>query len=318
MGDLLWTVLQPTLAWNAAQSLWSLSGGLPKVLGMDAAGTVVAVGSRVKRLKVGDDVWAMNAAGAVYDGKTLGGVAGHTWAPYVALREKDTGLKPKSMSFTQAGAMPLVALTSLAALKAVGAPWKNGATVLILGASSGTGHVAVQMAKALGATNVIVTASAARRKFVHSLGADRLIDYHSENWWNESVIPDNSLDTIYDTVLQPMSGDRAFAKLKENGKYVTLCNRMPKCNAPMPSLLNRLKHSSMSATALRCLPNICASANKLDEIRRFVDDGKLRVEVGATFPLTFWDLQRAVDLVKSGRAFGKVAIEIGGEDSMVV
>merc|ERR1712216_260894 len=85
--------------------------------------------------------------------------------------------------------MPLVAQTSLAALKAAGAPWKANATVLILGATGGTGHVAVQLAKALGATNVIVTASGKYKEFVRSLGADRLIDYHTENWWNESVIP---------------------------------------------------------------------------------------------------------------------------------
>lgn len=314
--DLLWTILKPALVWDAAESLWSLSGGFPKVLGMDVAGTVVAVGSQVKRLKVGDDVWAMNAAAAVYDGKTLGGLAGHAWAPYVTLREQDTGIKPKSMNFTQAGTMPLVAQTSLAALKAVGAPWKNGATVLILGATGGTGHVAVQLAKALGATNVIVTASASHKEFVHSLGADRLIDYHSENWWNKSVIPDHSIDAIYDTVLQPMTGDRAFAKLKDNGKYVTLCTGIPACGAPMPSLLNRLKRHSLSATALRCTAGSCASADNLNELRSFVDEGKLQVHVGATIPLM--DIQRAVDLVQSHHAFGKIALVIGGEDSIVV
>jgi len=315
--DLLWTILKPAFVWNAAEALWSLSGGFPKVLGMDVAGTVVAVGSQVKRLKVGDDVWAMNAAAAVYDGKTLGGLAGHAWAPYVTLREQDTGIKPKSLNFTQAGAMPLVAQTSLAALKAVGAPWKNlphphGATVLILGGTSGTGHIAVQLAKALGATKVIVTASGARKEFVRSLGADQIIDYHSQNWWNESVIPDGSVDAIFDTVLQPMSGDRAFDKLKVHGKYVTLCTSIPACGAPMPSLLKKFSNPSLSATALRCTAGSCASADNLNELRSFVDAGKLRVQLDSAVPLT--DIQSAVDRVQSHHAFGKVALVIGSDD----
>merc|ERR1712187_457481 len=105
----------------------------------------------------------------------------------------------------------------MGALKTVGAPWKNGATVLILGATGGTGHVAVQLAKALGATTVIATASGSHRDFVRSLGADKLIDYHTEDWWNTSVIPDRSVDAIYDTVLQPKTGVRAYAKLRDHG-----------------------------------------------------------------------------------------------------
>jgi len=318
--DLLWKILTPAVVWDAAETLWSLTGGFPKVLGMDVAGTVVAVGSRVKSFKVGDDVWAMNAAAAVYDGKTLGGLAGHTWAPYVSLREKDTGLKPKSMNFTEAGAAPLVAQTSLAALKSVGTPlnslWypPSGATVLILGATGGTGHVAVQLAKALGATTVIATASAAHKDFVHSLGADQFIDYHTQNWWNESVIPDFSVDVVYDTVLQPMTGDRAYAKLKDHGKYVTLCTGIPTCGAPMPGLLSRLKRPSLSTTALRCTAGSCASAENLNELRSYVDDGKLKVHVGAIVPLM--EIQRGIDLL--GKTVGKVALEIGGGDSSIV
>lgn len=314
--DMLWTVLLPSLVWDAAEALWSLQGGFPKVLGMDLAGTVVAVGSKVTKFKVGDDVWGFNAAAAVYDGKTLGGLAGHGWAPYSALSQEMVGLKPKSMNFTQAGSMPLCAETSLKALKEVGAPWKNGGTVLILGATGGTGHIAVQLAKAMGATKVIVTASATHKEFVKSLGADQLIDYHTENWWNESVIPDNSIDAIYDTVIHPMTGDRAYAKLRHNGKYVTLCDGIPTCGASMPSLLNRLKNPSLSATALRCTPGGCASTESLDELRAFVDEGKLKIHVGSTIPLK--DIQRALDIVEGGHAFGKVALSIGSEASIVV
>lgn len=314
--DLLWTILTPELVWDAAQGLWSLSGGFPKTLGMDVAGTIAAVGSNVKRFQVGDDVWAMNAAAAVYDGKTLGGLAGHAWAPYVVLRETDAGIKPKSIDFSEAGVLPLVAQTSLAALKAVGAPWKKGATVLILGGTGGTGHVAIQLAKALGATEVIVTASASHSDFVRTLGATRLIDYHTEDWWNESVIADKSVDAIYDTVLQPMTGDRAYAKLKDHGKYVSLCTGIPTCGAPMPSLLSKLRRPTLSSTALRCVAGSCASAANLDELRSFIDAGKLHGHVDATAPLT--DIQRAIDLLNSHHVIGKIGLTMGGQDQIIV
>ncbi|CAE8743657.1 unnamed protein product [Polarella glacialis] len=273
---------------------------------MDVAGTVVAVGRDVNRLKVGDEVWAFNAGAAVYDGKTLGGLAGHAWAPYVVLRETGVGIKPKSISFTEAGTLPLVAQTSLQALKLCGAPWDRQSSVLILGATGGAGHVAVQLAKALGATHVIATASASHTDFVHKLGADRFIDYHTEDWWDDSVIPDGSLDAIYDTVLQPVTGDRAFAKLKDHGRYVSLCNGIPSCVAPMPSVINRLKRPSLSATGLRCTPGSCASVKHLDELSELIDAGKLRGHVNATMPLT--SIQRAIDLLASGSVVGKVAV----------
>jgi len=312
--DLLWQVLSPGPVWTAAESLWSLTGGFPKVLGMDVAGTVVAVGSEVARLNVGDDVWAFNAAAAVYDGQSLGGLAGHAWAPYLAMRERDVGLKPKSINFTEAGVLPLVAETSLQALKLAGAPWEPGATVLILGATSGTGHVAVQLAKALGASTIIATASKQNADFVHSLGSDELIDYRTENWWD--VIPDRTVDAIFDTVLQPMTGDRAFAKLKDGGKFVSMCGGIPVCGAPMPSIGSVLRRPSLSASALRCMAGSCASVANLNELRAFVDAGKLRGRVDAVVPLQ--EIQRAVDLLSAGHVVGKVAIAIADDDADLI
>lgn len=310
--DLLWTILKPAAVWDVAQTFWHF----PKVLGMDVSGTVVAVGAQVDRLRVGDDVWAFNAAAAVYDGKTLGGLAGHTWAPYVTLRQQDAGMKPKNINFTEAGSLPLVGQTSLQALKLAGAPFKNGSTVLILGATGGTGHVAVQLAKALGATTVIVTASSSKRAFALSLGADRVIDYHTQNWWNESVIPDRSLDAIYDTVLQPLTGDRAYDKLKDGGKFVSLCTGIPVCGAPMPSFLTKLKRPSLSSHALRCVTGSCASAENLNELRSLVEAGKLHGHLTAEIP--YLSIQTAVDLLASHHVLGKVALTMDIDSAMVV
>lgn len=113
-----------------------------------------------------------------------------------------------------------------------------------------------------------------------------------------------------------MSGDRAFTKLKDGGKYVTLCTGIPTCGAPVPSLINRLENPSLSATALRCTTGSCASADHLDELRSFVDEGKLHVHVGSIVPLT--DIQRAVDLLLSHHAFGKIALAVGAEHRVFV
>merc|ERR1712135_88993 len=74
-----------------------------------------------------------------------------------------------------------------------------GVTVLMLGGSGGTGTTGIQMAKAWGATTVITTTSQANADYVTSLGADRVIDYHTQNWWDESVVANNS-DTNLDNV----------------------------------------------------------------------------------------------------------------------
>mmetsp|Transcript_38128 Transcript_38128/g.69022 ORF Transcript_38128/g.69022 Transcript_38128/m.69022 type:complete len:114 (+) Transcript_38128:311-652(+) len=113
-----------------------------------------------------------------------------------------------------------------------------------------------------------------------------------------------------------MTGDRAFAKLKDHGRYVSLCNGIPSCVAPMPSVISRLKRPSLSATGLRCTPGSCASVKHLDELSELIDAGKLRGHVNATMPLT--SIQRAIDLVASGTVVGKVAVTISSEDAFVV
>merc|ERR1712087_1081807 len=112
---MLWDILAPSATFNAAEVLWKLQGGFPKILGMDISGTVVAVGKDVTDFSVGDQVWGFNAAGAVWDGSTLGGLAGHAWAQMISVSQNAIGLKPKTMNFTEAGSVPLCGLTALSA-----------------------------------------------------------------------------------------------------------------------------------------------------------------------------------------------------------
>lgn len=310
--DLLWHVLGSKPVWNTAESYWRLFGGFPKILGMDLAGTVVDVGPGVRQLSIGDKVWAMNAREAEWDGKVLGGLTGHAWARYVTVNEGSAGLMPSSLNFTEAGALPLVAQTSLKALKLLGAPWSGNVTVLILGSTGGTGHVAIQLAKAMGATTVIATGSAIHSDFVKSLGADRFIDYHTEDWWNASVVSDFSVDAVYDTVLQEGTGDRAFQKLKDHGRYVTLCAGIPSCGAPLPTFTTTVSRPTVRARRLRCISGTCASAAALDELRSYVDARMLRVHLDAITPLA--SIQHGIDLISSHHVVGKVAVTMDGVD----
>jgi threonine dehydrogenase-like Zn-dependent dehydrogenase len=118
-------------------------------LGMDLSGTVVSTGSGCDRLKVGDEVWA-----------DTGGVKGDTggMAQYAVANCEQTGVKPKSLNFTEAGTIPLVGYTALEMWQKTGAPWaQTNLTVVVTSGTGGTGFIGVQLAKALGATRVVTS-----------------------------------------------------------------------------------------------------------------------------------------------------------------
>lgn len=135
---------------------------LPLILGYDMAGIVTKTGAKVTRLKVGDPVYAYLLWG--------GG-----WAEYCISSEGEAAITPKSLSFTDASAVPLAALTAWQALIDVG-KLSAGQTALIHGGSGGVGSFAIQIAKARGA-RVVATASTANQDLLKQLGADVAIDY---------------------------------------------------------------------------------------------------------------------------------------------
>jgi NADPH:quinone reductase-like Zn-dependent oxidoreductase len=147
---------------------------LPAVPGWDVAGTVVAVGPAGNEIAFspGDDVFGLSRFPRLTHG---------TFAEYTTVPVSDLARKPPELSWEQAGALPLVGLTVLQAFEAVGAfeavsGMTTGTRVLIESAAGGVGHVAVQIAKAAGAT-VIGTASRSRHDFLRSIGVDVPIDY---------------------------------------------------------------------------------------------------------------------------------------------
>src|SRR5207253_5167598 len=143
----------------------------PMIPGSDIAGVVEKAGGKITKFKVGDPVYA-------YVSLTNGG----GYAEYTVAAQAEAAPKPKSLTYGEAAAVPVVALTAWQALIDT-AKFRAGQTVLIHGGSGGVGSFAIQIAKAHGA-KVIATASTANQELLKQLGADVAIDYTKQNFEN--------------------------------------------------------------------------------------------------------------------------------------
>ena len=169
---------------------------LPFILGNDLAGVVVRVGSRVRRFKPGDEVYARP------DTDRIG-----TFAEFISIKEDAVANKPKELTMEEAASIPLVGLTAWQAL-IERANLKRGQKVLIHAGSGGVGTFAIQLAKHLGAI-VATTTSTANLDWVKRLGADIVIDYRKDDF--ETILHD------YDVVLDT-SGRRDARKISASAK----------------------------------------------------------------------------------------------------
>jgi NADPH:quinone reductase-like Zn-dependent oxidoreductase len=221
--------------------------------GYDIAGVVEKTGANITKLKVGD---------AVYGYPTFGG----GWADYVTVKEWEVAVKPKSLNFVEAAAVPMGALTAWQALVDV-AKLQPGQTILIHGGSGGVGSFAVQIAKALGA-RVIATASAANQDLLKQLGADAAVDYTKTKF--EDVAKD------VDVVLDPVGKEtlaRSYAIVKKGGIVMSLVAR------PDPA---ELKKRGIHGAGISVHPD----AEDLAEIARLIDTGKIKPIVTEVLPLS--------------------------------
>mmetsp|Transcript_19640 Transcript_19640/g.57024 ORF Transcript_19640/g.57024 Transcript_19640/m.57024 type:complete len:290 (-) Transcript_19640:269-1138(-) len=262
---------------------WKLlaSRGRPPVPGRDLAGAVAATLPPCG-FAAGDLVWGDKAEpGAM--------------AEYVVANCGQLGLRPQNLSATEAGSLPHVALTGKQALSFAGAPWSSSPTVLILGGSGGTGHTGIQLAKAYGAGKVITTTSPLHFEFAKAQGADEVIDYHAQNWWEVA----SEVDVVFDTVGEAGSGDHAFRILKDGGAFVTLLPNgrvSPALAASRRQVRQRFSSLSETGTA------------SLDAIKALVDAGKLKVTISSTYNLS--QASAAFVESKAGHATGKIAIQV--------
>jgi NADPH:quinone reductase-like Zn-dependent oxidoreductase len=255
----------------------------PFPIGYDLAGVVVEVGADVTgSFSVGDEVYAMMDNGS-----------NASFAEFVTIEPRLVAKKPKNLTFDEAAGIPLAGQTSYQALIEHG-KLQAGQTVLILGGSGGTGSLAVQIAKAVGAYVITTTSSRNAEWVKKDLGADRVIDYTKEHW--SEVLEPHSVDLIFDTGVEMATWNtHAQRILKENtGRFVSILS------IPEPI------ESPIGATGLSFLAR--PNATDLSALTALAEAGKLKVVIDSVHP--FDKLVDALNVQKSGRARGKIVLEV--------
>ncbi len=273
----------------------------PLVLWYDMAGIVVSVGSKIKKFKVGDEVYSR-----------VGDYRIGTFAEYITVDESDLAIKPKNLSMEEAASIPLVWLTALQALVEV-ANIKKGQKVFIQAGSGGVGTFAIQLAKSLWAF-VATTTSSKNMELVKNLWADLVIDYTTQDF--ETMIED------YDLVLHSNKDTKILEKslrvLSPGGQLISLVGpptpefawalHLPWYLKFIISLLSlnvrkRARQLNRKFTFLF----MRADGNQLGKITELIESWAIRPIVDRVFP--FEQTNEALEYVETGRVKWKVVIK---------
>jgi NADPH:quinone reductase-like Zn-dependent oxidoreductase len=249
----------------------------PLILGMDVAGVIEKPGAKITKFKAGDPVYAYLSF------KEQGG-----YAEFAIAKENETALKPKSLGYEKAAAVPLAATTAWQALVDT-AKIDKGQTVLIHGGSGGVGHFAIQIAKARGA-KVIATASTPNQKLLQELGADQAIDYTTTKF--EDVVKD------VDVVLDAVRGDtlaRSYAVVKKGGIIVSITGQPDK---------DELDKRGIRGSSLMAHPD----AKVLEELAKLIDAKKIKPVVSQAFPLS--EAAKAHEQIATRHTRGKIVLKV--------
>lgn len=244
----------------------------PWTPGLDGSGIVEAVGTSVTTLKKGQEVY----------GVLMGG-----YAEYALALAKDVQPKPASLTFEQAAALPVGALTAWGAVIET-AKVEAGQRVLVHGAAGGVGAYAVQLARWKGA-HVTGTASASNLDFVLSLGAENVIDYQATRF--ENVLKD--MDAVIDTIGGNLP-ERSFRIIRPGGIFVTVAGQ--------------LAEEAGKAQNVRALRAGRASTDKLKQISELIEAKQLKPVMGPVFPLA--EARQAQELSQTGHGRGRIILQI--------
>ncbi|KIF71667.1 NADPH:quinone reductase [Streptomyces sp. AcH 505] len=257
-----------------------LIGRPPFILGWDISG-VVAEAPQTWRFRPGDKVFGM----------PLFPRAASAYAEVVSAPALHLARKPASLSHVEASALPVVGLTAWQGLVDLGGVGE-GDRVLVHGGGGGVGHVAIQIAKALGAY-VITTAGRSKREFVEGCGADEVIDYTAVDFTQAVRDIDVVLDTIGgDTV------ERSLEVLRPGGHLVTAVAEED------AGLTAKYEAAGMRFSGIAVDPDTVALRGLVD----LVEQGRLRVHVQETFP--FERVADAHRLLDGGHLQGKLVLTV--------
>jgi alcohol dehydrogenase len=274
---------------------------LPLILGNDLAGVLVRVGSRVRRFKPGDEVYARP------DEDRSG-----TFAEFISMNEDAVAIKPKGLTMEEAASIPLVGLTAWQVL-IERANLKNGQRVLIHAGSGGVGTFAIQLAKHVGAV-VATTTSTANLDWVKALGADIAIDYSKDDF--VTILRD------YDVVLNSLGGevlDKSLRVLKPGGKLISISG------PPDPGFAKDIGASWILRQVMRVLSYRVrkkATRHRVSYSFLFMRTNRTATSgdcfshrfrehaavVDRVFP--FESTRDAIEYVKTGRSKGRVVVQV--------
>ena len=272
--------------WKYLEGRWRPFTGksFPRQIGADFSGVVVSPGKKVVSFESGDAV-----LGSVNPFKT------GTLAEYVSVPEKSICKKPESIGFVEAAGIPIAAVTAYIGLVKKGRQL-DGKHVLITGSGGGVGHVAVQLAKNLGA-RVTAVCSTAKIDHVRVLGADRIIDYTVDSVKNG----DDRYDVIFDCA-STFTYREAKRMLRPGGEYLML---------EIHGKLWLFAASFLSQRfSIRKMRTFVASPHgaRTAVVAGLFERGIVKMTISACFPLE--KASEALGILKAGHTLGKIAIEI--------
>ena len=262
---------------------------LPSITGHDVSGVVEAVGPGVTAFAVGDEVWYTPQ---IFDGPG-------SYAEYHVASESIIGKKPSSLSHLEAASLTLVGGTAWEAL-VTRAALKVGESILIHGGAGGVGHVAIQLAKAIGA-KVFTTVRETNAEFARSMGADVVIDYEKEDYVDVILreTKGQGVDVVFDTI-GGNTLSRSPDALAQLGRVVTIVD----IAQPQNLVQAWGKNASIHFVFTR------QNRGKLDELSALVERGQLRPHVGAVYSLADIPLAHSRLETPNNGVQGKIAIAV--------
>ena len=253
----------------------------PLTMGNECSGVIVEVGSAVKDFVVGDKVFTRLPTDQI-----------GAFADYVAIPAAAVAKTPEGLTFTEAASIPLTALTASQALELMGA--QAGQSIFISGGSGGLGAMAIPLAKSRGLT-VYTNGNSAARDRVVALGADRYLDYKTEDYLEHLPKVDYVLDSLGGAELE-----RQMKLLKPGGHIVSLRGM------PDGAFARRFGLPLWKQQAHYDFLFVQSNGRQLTEIAQLIEKQGIRPSVDRVFP--FAETSQALDLVARGGASGKVVI----------
>lgn len=276
---------------------------LPIILGCDGAGVVEALGEEVTRFKVGDEVYFFNGG--------IGTQESGNYAEYTTIHQDYAALKPKNLSFVEAAAVPLAWITAWESL-IDRVQLQSHQTVLIHAAAGGVGHLAMQLAKKLGARVAVTVSGKEKTEFVKSLGAELCIDYRTTDFVQATLewTQGKGAEVVFDTIGGEITC-RSIAATRVYGKLVTILDLGCDDNAFKLARLRNLhliQELMLTPQYLNMHEARVAQRNMLEKASDMFETGHLKIQVSHVFPLS--EVAHAHELIEGGHTFGKMVLQI--------